>query len=355
MNRTILVTGGAGFIGAHFVRLAVELTQFKILVLDSLTYAGDLQRLEEVQKRCPDRVHFIKGDICSIESLNNLFQQFSPEKIVHFAAESHVDRSILNPFTFLKTNIEGTVNLLSVASECWGREKSEDCLFLHVSTDEVFGELAPEDPSFTHESPYDPNSPYSASKAASDHFVRSWGRTYGLPFIITNCSNNYGPWQFPEKLIPLMIQNAIEGKKLPIYGDGMQVRDWIHVEDHCLALLAVLESGQIGQTYMIGADEEHANKEIVELVCDLVDEKQNRSAGSTRDLVEYVTDRPGHDRRYAIDSSKITEELGWQPKYEFRISISNLVDWMLANQEWVQSILNEDYRKFYNRQYGAEL
>jgi dTDP-glucose 4,6-dehydratase len=350
--RTWLITGGAGFIGANFVHKLFDLTDVKIVIVDKLTYAGDLRRLDGVLGS--DRVVFKHSCITNQEAMSQVFHEHKVQKVVHFAAESHVDRSILGPEVFLKSNVEGTVNLLRQAQKHWDGNFL-DKMFIHISTDEVYGDLGPEDKPFTEFHPYKPSSPYSASKAASDHFVRSWHRTYGLPIVITNCSNNYGPWQFPEKLIPLMIQNAFDQKPLPVYGDGTQIRDWIHVEEHCEAILTVSEYGKVGETYLIGANEEMSNLKIVKTICELVDQARQREPGETAKLITYVKDRPGHDHRYAINNSKIRDDLGWAPKRNFESSLAELVTWMEENQNWLKSVRDQEYLYYYQNQYGINL
>lgn len=347
--QTWLITGGAGFIGANFVHLARRVAKARLVILDALTYAGDLARLEGCL--APPEAEFIRGDIRDFPLVTKIFREQAITHVVHFAAESHVDRSILGPQAFIQTNIEGTFTLLEAARQAW--KEPSDRLFLHVSTDEVFGSLGPQDPPFCEETPYHPNSPYSASKAASDHLVRAWHHTYGLPVAIGNCSNNYGPWQFPEKLIPLIILNALEGKDLPVYGDGMQIRDWLHVEDHAAALLAILERGVSGQTYAIGGQDERPNLEIIRRVCEAVDRLAGKAAGASQGLIRHVTDRPGHDRRYAIDSARIRKELGWQPRRRLDSALPELVKWYLEHKAWADAVRSGEYLKFYQEQYGA--
>jgi dTDP-glucose 4,6-dehydratase len=312
-----LVTGGAGFIGCNFVRTALPRAPH-IVVLDALTYAGNLGNLSGLLES--KALTFLRGDICDAELVAKIFREHGITHVIHFAAESHVDRSILGSAPFIRTNIVGTHTLLEAARTAWGTN-TQGRRFLHVSTDEVFGTLAPEDPPFRETTPYRPNSPYAASKAGSDHLVRAWQETYGLPTLISNCSNNFGPWQFPEKLIPLTILNAIEGKALPVYGDGKQVRDWLHVDDHCAALCLILEGGKIGETYLIGGQNERTNLDTVQRICDAVDRNHGQTAGTARALIQHVADRPGHDRRYAIDASKIRRELNWKPRHEFDLSL----------------------------------
>jgi dTDP-glucose 4,6-dehydratase len=349
---TWLITGGAGFIGSNFVRALAAAAPAQIVVLDALTYSGNLANIADmIDAR---RLSFVQGDIRDPATLAELFAQHDFHRVVHFAAESHVDRSILGPRAFVETNVVGTLNLLAAARERW-QGSFAGRLFLHISTDEVFGTLAPTAPPFCESTPYAPNSPYAASKAASDHLVRAWHHTYGFPAIITNCSNNYGPWQFPEKLIPLMILNAIGGQELPLYGDGLQVRDWLHVQDHCDALLAVLEHGTVGATYCIGGGQQHTNEQVVNSICDLVSERLGQAPRAARRLIRHVEDRPGHDRRYAIDSSRIRRELGWSPRFELMTSLPAVVDWYLAHADWVTSIRSGEYLRFYEQQYSQRL
>ena len=354
---TILVTGGAGFIGSNFVLdwFADPATGDEPVVnLDALTYAGNLENLAELQNQ---KGHvFVKGDVCDRALVDELLKAHQPRAIVHFAAESHVDRSILGPGEFVRTNVQGTFTLLEGARHYWNglsNEHRESFRFHHVSTDEVYGSLAPEAPAFTEQHPYEPNSPYSASKAASDHLVRAWHHTYDLPVVTTNCSNNYGPWHFPEKLIPLMIVNALAGKPLPVYGDGLQIRDWLYVKDHCSAIRAVLARGRLGETYNIGGWNEKPNIEIVQTVCRLLDELQPNPSGSYSRLITYVKDRPGHDRRYAIDARKIERELDWRPEETFESGIRKTIKWYLANADWVARVQSGAYREWVDRQYGA--
>ena len=350
--RAWLITGGAGFIGSNFVRMTARRIQSPLIVIDALTYAGNLASINNLITS--SRIQFVHGDICDVSLITKLFRENDIERVVHFAAESHVDRSILGPYSFLKTNVEGTYTLLEAAREAWGNDCT-DRVFLHVSTDEVYGSLKADDPPCNEQSPYRPNSPYSASKASADHLVRAWHMTYELPTIITNCSNNYGPWQFPEKLIPLITHNAFENSELPVYGNGMQIRDWLHVEDHCEALLLIMSNGRPGQTYVISAHDERANIEVVRQVCAIVDELTGKSTGVSEKLIRHVTDRPGHDRRYALDARKLCNELGWQPKHEFDKSLRDVVIWCLENQDWVKSIKSGENLEFYKRQYGSRL
>jgi dTDP-glucose 4,6-dehydratase len=350
---TVLVTGGAGFIGSNFVLDWVAQHDEPIVNLDALTYAGNLENLAAL--RDDSRHRFVRGDICDRSLLDPLLAEHRPRAVLHFAAESHVDRSIHGPAAFVRTNIEGTFHLLEATRAYWqGLAGSERAgfRFLHVSTDEVYGSLAPSDPAFTEQHAYEPNSPYSASKAASDHLVRAWHHTYGLPVLTTNCSNNYGPYQFPEKLIPLMIVNAVAGKPLPIYGDGMNVRDWLYVGDHCSGIRAVLERGRVGETYNIGGWNEMPNRQIVQTICALLDELHPDSAGPHARLITYVTDRPGHDRRYAIDARKIERELGWRPAETFATGIRKTVQWYLEHAQWVAHVQSGTYREWVERQYG---
>jgi dTDP-glucose 4,6-dehydratase len=355
MENTILVTGGAGFIGSNFILRWLERKNEDgaIVNLDKLTYAGNLQNLASVAAH--PRYEFVQGDIDNAELVRSVLDRRKPRAIVHFAAESHVDRSILGPDAFIRTNIDGTFALLEqTRAYCKNLgEKCADFRFLHVSTDEVYGSLAPNDPPFSETTQYAPNSPYAASKAASDHIVRAYHHTYGLPTLTTNCSNNYGRFQFPEKLIPLMILNALHGKPLPVYGDGQNVRDWLYVEDHCEAIATVLKCGKVGQTYNIGGWNEKKNLDIVKLVCDIVDEMAGRGASSRQDLVTFVKDRPGHDRRYAMDAGKIERELGWRPKETFETGIRKTVQWYLENEEWVRGVTSGSYRKWIETQYSS--
>lgn len=343
---TILVTGGAGFIGSNFIRMILRLNYAAIINLDKLTYAGNLDSLSDIESNSD--YSFVQGDICEQALIEKLLAEHQPTSIIHFAAESHVDRSIDSPAAFIATNINGTFSLLEAARKYWGRldeDRKAQFRFLHVSTDEVYGSLS-ETGYFTEKTPYAPNSPYSASKAASDHLVRAYFHTYGLPVLMTNCSNNYGPFQFPEKLIPLMILNALEGKPLPVYGTGMNIRDWLYVEDHCRAILAVLEKGRIGEKYNIGGHNEMTNLCIVHTLCDILDVKRPRSDGkSYREQISFVKDRPGHDLRYAIDAAKIQRELGWVPAETFETGIIKTVDWYLNNREWCRRVTDGSYRR----------
>jgi len=352
MGRTWLVTGGAGFIGANFVRLARERSLARVVNLDLLTYAGNLDNLAGLEGD-PGHV-FVRGDVRDGALVARLLAEHRPAAIVHFAAESHVDRSIDDAAPFLGTNIMGTHALLDAAHrhrQGLALRERDAFRFLHVSTDEVYGSLGPDDPPFSERTPYAPNSPYAASKAASDHLVRAWHHTYGLPTLVTNCSNNYGPYQFPEKLLPLMICNAREGKPLPVYGDGRQVRDWLHVLDHCEAIVAVLERGRAGETYNVGGSSERENIEVVAALCAIFDERDPAGAPHAR-LVRHVQDRPGHDRRYAIDSRKIRAELGWAPRVEFAEGLRRTVDWYLAQQPWVDRVRSGAYQEWVEKNYG---
>jgi dTDP-glucose 4,6-dehydratase len=350
----IIVTGGAGFIGANFVLDWLRSLDEPVLVLDALTYAGNRANLSALDG--DRRFEFVHGDINDHPLVESLLKRCQPRALLHFAAESHVDRSILGPGEFIRTNIEGTFRLLE-ACRGWWRELDPASRaafrFLHVSTDEVYGTLGPDDPAFSEITPYAPNSPYAASKAGSDHLVRAWHHTYGMPTLITNCSNNYGPMQFPEKLIPLVIANALAGKPLPVYGDGRQVRDWLYVGDHCTALRAVLERGAPGQTYNIGGDNEMANIEVVRTICALLDQRRPDAAGARERLITHVADRPGHDRRYAIDARKIAAEIGWRPAHDFKSGLAATVDWYLANSDWVAAVQSGAYRDWIRTQYDG--
>ena len=351
---TILVTGGAGFIGSNFVLDWFKSSDEPVVNLDALTYAGNLENLASL-KDDPRHV-FVQGDICDRALIDQLLSTHRPRAIVHFAAESHVDRSIHGPGAFMRTNVEGTFTLLEAARAFWSALEGDAKAafrFHHVSTDEVYGSLKAEDPPFAETNAYEPNSPYSASKAASDHLVRAWHHTYGLPVVTTNCSNNYGPYHFPEKLIPLMIVNALAGKPLPVYGDGQQIRDWLYVTDHCSGIRAVLAGGTLGETYNIGGWNEQANIDIVKTVCALLDELRPDPAGPYARLITYVKDRPGHDRRYAIDARKIERDLGWRPAETFETGIRKTVQWYLANEEWSARVLSGAYREWVSKQYGG--
>ena len=351
---TILVTGGAGFIGANFVLDWLAASDEPIINLDKLTYAGNPETLASLQGDA--RHQLVQGDIGDAALVSRLLAEHKPRAVINFAAESHVDRSIHGPGEFIETNIVGTFRLLESVRGYWSALPEADKAafrFLHVSTDEVYGSLAKDDPAFAETNRYEPNSPYSASKAASDHLVRAWHHTYGLPVLTTNCSNNYGPYHFPEKLIPLMIVNALAGKPLPVYGDGMQIRDWLYVKDHCSAIRRVLEAGQLGETYNVGGWNEKPNIEIVNTVCQLLDELQPKADGTSyASQITYVTDRPGHDRRYAIDARKLERELGWKPAETFETGIRKTVEWYLANPEWVAHVQSGAYREWVNKQYS---
>jgi dTDP-glucose 4,6-dehydratase len=370
-SKTIIITGGAGFIGSHVVRLFVtKYHEYKIINLDALTYAGNLENLKDIED-APNYV-FEKVNILNTEELDRVFETYQPDGIIHLAAESHVDRSILSPLDFVHTNIIGTVNLLNAAKKQWlasaatlpfdsaqGKLAQGDNnaaqgdnrkLFYHVSTDEVYGALG-DTGFFTEETPYHPNSPYSASKAASDHFVRAYGETYGLPFVISNCSNNYGPNHFPEKLIPLFINNIINKKPLPVYGDGLYTRDWLFVKDHAAAIDLIYHKGKNEETYNIGGFNEWKNIDLVKLLCQLMDEKLSRKKGESEQLITYIKDRPGHDRRYAIDATKINKELGWKPSVTFEQGLSRTIDWYLQNTEWLEHVTSGAYQKYYEEMY----
>lgn len=347
-HKKILVTGGAGFIGSAVIRHLIEHTQEQVGNLDALTYAGNLESLAAVSGS--ERYQFYQVDIGDAAAVTRVLSDFQPDSIMHLAAESHVDRSIDSPVSFIQTNIVGTYNLLEASRRYWSELDAynrADFRFHHVSTDEVYGDLEGQDALFTESTPYSPSSPYSASKASSDHLVRAWYRTYGLPVVITNCSNNYGPYHFPEKLIPHVILNAIHGKPLPVYGDGAQIRDWLFVEDHARALYKVLTEGRVGETYNIGGHNEKRNLEVVETICELLEElapQKPEGVGLYRDLIEFVKDRPGHDQRYAIDASKMQNELGWRPEESFETGIRKTVQWYLDHPEWWQRVLSGDYR-----------
>jgi dTDP-glucose 4,6-dehydratase len=348
-NKTILVTGGAGFIGSHVVRRFVNAySNYKIVNLDKLTYAGNLENLKDIENK--ENYVFEKGDITDLEFINQLFAKYQFDGIIHLAAESHVDRSISNPLEFVLTNVVGTVNLLNAAKTIWNGN-FENKLFYHVSTDEVYGELG-DDGKFIETTPYDPNSPYSASKASSDHFVRAYHHTFKLPVKISNCSNNYGSHHFPEKLIPLMINNILHKKPLPVYGKGENIRDWLFVEDHARAIDVIFHKGKIGETYNIGGNNEWKNIDLVKFLCQLMDRKLHRENGESEKLIAYVTDRAGHDFRYAIDASKLTNNLGWEPSVTFEQGLEKTVEWYLANQDWLEHVTSGSYKNYYQSMYS---
>jgi dTDP-glucose 4,6-dehydratase len=352
-SKKILITGGAGFIGSHVVRLFVEkYPDYQIVNLDKLTYAGNLENLRDVESL--PNYSFVKGDICDADFINELFKQHQFHAVIHLAAESHVDRSISDPLSFVNTNVIGTVNLLNAAKDVWEASKDRpirnDRMFYHVSTDEVYGSLG-ETGFFLETTPYDPQSPYSASKAASDHFVRAYFNTYNLPVVISNCSNNYGANQFPEKLIPLFINNIRNNKPLPVYGDGKYTRDWLWVVDHAHAIDVILHNGKLGDTYNIGGFNEWQNIQLIKLLCGIMDRKLNRPSGTSEQLLTYVKDRPGHDRRYAIDASKLNHELGWKPSVTFEEGLEKTVEWYLSNQEWLDNVTSGNYKHYYESLY----
>ena len=362
MKKNILITGGAGFIGSHVVRLMVtKYPEYQIFNLDALTYAGNLENLKDIEKA--PNYHFVKANILEADTLKAIFEKHAITDVIHLAAESHVDRSIVSPLDFVYTNVIGTVNLLNTAKEYWKNDLSyekahdgswdanRDHLFYHVSTDEVYGSLGKEG-LFTETTPYDPNSPYSASKAASDHFVRAYGETYHLPTVVSNCSNNYGPNHFPEKLIPLFIHNIINKKALPVYGDGLYTRDWLYVIDHARAIDLVFHKGKRADTYNIGGFNEWTNIDLVKLLCAQMDEKLGRAKGESEQLITYVKDRPGHDRRYAIDATKLNKELGWTPSVTFEQGLAATIDWYLSNGPWLENVTSGSYQKYYNEMYA---
>lgn len=346
--KNILITGGAGFIGSHVIRLFVnKYPNYMVYNLDDLTYAGNLENLTDIETT--DNYEFIKGDIADETFINGIFQKYQFDSVIHLAAESHVDRSIADPLAFARTNILGTMVLLNAFKTTW-QDKWKDKLFYHVSTDEVYGTLG-ERGLFTETTPYDPNSPYSASKASSDHFVRAYGETYNLPYVISNCSNNYGANQFPEKLIPLFINNIMKNKSLPVYGDGKYTRDWLYVEDHAVAIDLIFHKGLNHETYNIGGFNEWQNIDLIKLLCEQMDQKLGREEGESKKLITYIKDRPGHDLRYAIDATKINENLGWKPSVTFKQGLSKTIDWYLENTEWMERVVSGEYEKYYNNQY----
>jgi dTDP-glucose 4,6-dehydratase len=354
LSDAILVTGGAGFIGSNFVLDWFPNEAGKIVTLDKLTYAGNLQNLESLTGDA--RHTFVHGDVCDADLVHHLLDYHQPRAVVHFAAESHVDRSINDPGEFVRTNVQGTFTLLERARRYWeqlNKTHRESFRFLQVSTDEVYGSLRPDEPGFSEATPYSPNSPYAASKAAADHLVRAYHHTYGLPVLTTNCSNNYGPYQFPEKLIPLMVLNALESKPLPVYGDGLNVRDWLYVRDHCAGIRAVLRQGKPGESYNIGGNSERTNLEVVTTICDILDEiRPDKSLGSRHSLITFVKDRPGHDRRYAIDARKVREELGWAPQTPFEQGIRQTILWYLDHMDWVSDVRSGAYHEWLQLNYG---
>jgi dTDP-glucose 4,6-dehydratase len=348
-TKKVLITGGAGFIGSHVIRLFVtQYPDYQISNLDNLTYAGNLENLKDIEHK--PNYQFIKGDITDAAFINNLFNKHQFDAVIHLAAESHVDRSIKDPMAFITTNVIGTVNLLNAARTIW-QDNYDNHLFYHISTDEVYGSLD-NGGFFTETTSYDPKSPYSASKASSDHFVRAYHNTYKIPFLISNCSNNYGPYQFPEKLIPLCIHNIKHKKNLPIYGKGENIRDWLYVEDHARAIDLIFHQGKVGETYNIGGFNEWKNIDIVHLLCQIMDQKLGRKSGESAQLITFVKDRAGHDLRYAIDASKIMEELGWKPSLQFEEGLEKTVDWYLTNEEWLHHVTSGSYQKYYEGQYG---
>lgn len=354
----LLITGGAGFIGSAVIRHIIKNKQDHVLNIDKLTYAGNLESLNSIDTNA--RYQFIQADICDADHLKQIFAQYQPDVVMHLAAESHVDRSISGPAAFIETNIVGTYQLLEVARQYWAgldQQCQQSFRFHHISTDEVYGDLEGTTDLFTEQTPYSPSSPYSASKASSDHLVRAWHRTYGLPVLITNCSNNYGPYHFPEKLIPLIILNALEGKPLPVYGKGNQIRDWLYVEDHARALYSVVTQGQIGETYNIGGHNEKQNIEVVHAICELLEElapNKPQGVAQYKDLIHFVQDRPGHDVRYAIDASKIQQDLNWTPEETFESGLRKTVQWYLDNSAWVQHVKSGEYQNWISQQYKAQ-
>jgi dTDP-glucose 4,6-dehydratase len=356
LMHNVLVTGGAGFIGSNFVRFLLEAEPAAHIVnLDALTYAGSLENIQGLPHS--ERHAFVHGDICDRDLVEDLLQRYDIDTVIHFAAESHVDRSILGPGQFVQTNVVGTLSLLDAARQVWLRERGAAAgyRFHHISTDEVFGSLGPEDPPFSESTPYAPNSPYAASKAASDHLVRAYATTYGIPVTISNCSNNYGPFQFPEKLIPLAILNALEGRPIPVYGDGLQVRDWLYVDDHCEAIRLIVRNGRTGETYNVGGENQPTNLEVVRRLCAILDERLPGSAYAPHaSLIQFVVDRPGHDRRYAMDTAKVRRELGWSPRRSLESGLRRTVDWYLANADWVSAVRRQQhYQQWLASNYGA--
>jgi dTDP-glucose 4,6-dehydratase len=351
MSKKILITGGAGFIGSHVVRRFVNnYPQYHIFNLDALTYAGNLENLRDIENN--ENYSFVKGDIVDAAFIDQLFAEHNFDGVIHLAAESHVDRSISDPLAFVVTNVIGTVNLLNAARKAW-KDNPEDHLFYHVSTDEVYGELHNPEEFFLETTKYDPRSPYSASKASSDHFVRAYHATYKMPVVISNCSNNYGPNHFPEKLIPLLIHNILHKKPLPVYGKGENIRDWLYVKDHARAIDLIFHEGKTGETYNIGGHNEWKNIDLVHLLCDIMDEKLGQDKGTSAQLITYVTDRAGHDLRYAIDATKLKEELGWEPSLQFEDGLNETVEWYLQNQQWLDHVTSGAYQKYYSEMYSA--
>lgn len=350
MSKTILITGGAGFIGSHVVKLFVEkYAEYQIINLDKLTYAGNLENLTEIEDK--PNYTFVKGDIVDADFINDLFAKYTFDGVIHLAAESHVDRSITDPMAFINTNVLGTVNLLMAAKESW-KDNFEGKRFYHISTDEVYGALG-DTGFFLEDTAYDPKSPYSASKASSDHFVRAYGNTYKLPYVLSNCSNNYGPNQFPEKLLPLAINNIKNNKAIPIYGKGENIRDWLFVKDHARAIDVIYHKAENGKTYNIGGHNEWTNIDLIKLLCKIMDQKLGREAGTSEKLITYVTDRAGHDLRYAIDASLIEKELGWKPSLTFEVGMEKTVDWYLENEAWMERIVSGEYADYYNKMYNS--